>query len=272
MQIRDSVVVVTGASSGMGLSVAEKLLAEGAKVFALARSVDRMKGLEAAGATVIGMDISKDDQIAAAVARIEAEAGRVDVLINNAGFAVYGPVEEVAIDKAREQFEVNIFGLARITQLILPIMRRQGHGRIINVSSVGGRIYTPLGAWYHATKHALEGWSDALRLELKPLGIDVIVIRPGIIDTGFYGALDRNMTRGQADGPYGRLVAALDRAAGNQPNATKPGVVADTMIAAIRATRPRTRYAVGSMAKPLIFLRGLLSDRLFDRVIMSQVK
>lgn len=144
-----------------------------------------MRDLEERGAVAIAMDITKDDEVVAAVGRIAAENGGVDVLINNAGFATNGAMEDTALTDARYQFEVNLFGLARLTQLVLPYMRQQGAGTIVNISSMGGNIYTPLGAWYHATKHAVEGWSDCLRLELKPFGIDVIVIEPGIMQTEF---------------------------------------------------------------------------------------
>ncbi|MCU1652217.1 MAG: Estradiol 17-beta-dehydrogenase, partial [Pseudonocardia sp.] len=178
-------VLVTGASSGIGKETAKTLLADGYAVYVAARRVDRMSELEQLGATALAMDITNDEDIVAAVKRITAERGGIDVLINNAGFGMYGAMEDTTLDDARYQFEVNLFGLARLTQLALPYMRDRGAGKIVNISSVGGKIYTPLGAWYHATKHALEGWSDSLRLELKPLGIDVIVIEPGIIRTEF---------------------------------------------------------------------------------------
>jgi short-subunit dehydrogenase len=172
-------VLVTGASSGIGKETAKTLLADGYAVYVAARRVDRMSELEQLGATALAMDITNDEDIVAAVKRITAERDGIDVLINNAGFGMYGAMEDTTLDDARYQFEVNLFGLARLTQLALPYMRDRGAGKIVNISSVGGKIYTPLGAWYHATKHALEGWSDSLRLELKPLGIDVIVIEPG---------------------------------------------------------------------------------------------
>ena len=159
-------VLVTGASSGMGKDFAQRLLKEGMTVYAAARSVDKMADLAEAGAIVLAMDITKEDDVVAVAERIRSDVGSLDVLINNAGYGQYGPVEDTPIDTARYQFEVNLFGLARLTQLMLPTMRENGKGLIINISSMGGKMYTPLGAWYHATKHALEGWSDCLRIEV----------------------------------------------------------------------------------------------------------
>ncbi|WP_445188040.1 oxidoreductase [Pseudonocardia sp. Cha107L01] len=205
-------VLVTGASSGIGKETAKTLLADGYAVYVAARRVDRMSELEQPGATALAMDITNDEDIVAAVKRITAERGGIDVLINNAGFGMYGAMEDTTLDDARYQFEVNLFGLARLTQLALPYMRDRGAGKIVNISSVGGKIYTPLGAWYHATKHALEGWSDSLRLELKPLGIDVIVIEPGIIRTEFGDVMVGPMLERSGQGPYADLASKLANA------------------------------------------------------------
>ena len=267
-------VLVTGASSGMGKDFAHRLLQDGYTVYVAARSVDKMTDLEAAGAIALKMDISKDEDIVAAVERIKDGHGGVDVLINNAGFAQYGPVEETPVEKARYQFEVNLFGLARLTQLLLPAMRDRNHGLIINISSMGGVIYTPLGAWYHATKHALEAWSDALRFEVKPFGIDVVIIQPGIIRTGFGDALAAH-DAGDPDGPYGRFVRALSKStqeAYEKGLGSQPAVITDLIMRAIRADRPKTRYAAGYMGRPLMALRRLLPDRMFDRIMASQIK
>ncbi|MFC5262270.1 oxidoreductase [Kribbella qitaiheensis] len=266
-------VLVTGASSGMGKATAERLLADGYVVYAAARRVDRMRDLEGLGATVLAMDITKDDEIVAAVDRITAERGGVDILVNNAGFGMYGAMEDTAIADARYQFEVNLFGLARLTQLVLPSMRAKGAGQIVNLSSMGGKIYTPLGSWYHATKHAVEGWSDCLRLELKPFGIDVIVIEPGIIETEFGHVLVDPMLERSGKGPYADLahkVAATTRGsygAGGSPASLIAGVIAD----ALKARRPKTRYVAGKYARPLIAVRKLFGDRVYDRVIMAQL-
>lgn len=266
--------LVTGASAGMGKDFAFRLLNEGMTVYAAARSVGKMKDLEEAGAIILPMDITKEEDVDAAVAAITERTGGVDVLINNAGYGQYGPVEETPIDTARYQFEVNIFGLARITQLLLPAMREKKQGLIINISSVGGKIYTPLGAWYHATKHALEGWSDSMRLELEPMGIHVVVIEPGGIDTEFGDALSANL-KGNRTGPYGdflrRISGAMERME-SQGLGSPPSVITDLVVRAIRADRPKTRYSAGAFSWSSLTLRWLLPDRWFDRAIMSQMK
>ncbi|MEO0990342.1 MAG: oxidoreductase [Pseudomonadota bacterium] len=266
--------LVTGASSGMGKDIAERLLKDGYTVYAAARSVGKMADLESAGARVLEMDITKDDQVVAAVEKIMAESGGVDILVNNAGYGQYGPVEDTPIDTARYQFEVNIFGLARVTQLLLPAMREHKKGVVINISSMGGKMYTPMGAWYHATKHALEGWSDCLRIELLEHGIDVVVIEPGLINTGFADAVGSSFKVAE-NSAYAEFVEKLNKsmeATYGSGTGSPPSVISDLVIRAIRADRPRTRYVAGSMAKPLLFLRWLLPDRMFDRVIMSQIR
>src|SRR5689334_18003170 len=177
--------LVTGASSGMGKEIARKLICDGFQVYVAARHIDKMIDLERLGARPLRMDLSREAEIVSAVETILKETGGVDVLVNNAGFGLYGPVEDIGIEEARYQFEVNVFGTARLTQLLLPAMREKGSGTIVNITSMGGKIYTLLGAWYHATKHALEGWSDCLRLELATFGIRVVIVEPGLIETGF---------------------------------------------------------------------------------------
>ncbi len=266
--------LVTGASSGMGKAFAKRLLAEGMTVFVAARRIDKMADLAEAGAIPLRMDISSDEDIVAAVAQINEHTGGVDVLVNNAGFGLYGAVEDTTIADARYQFEVNLFGLARLTQLLLPAMRARKAGTIVNITSMGGKIYTPLGAWYHATKHALEGWSDALRLELKPHGIDVVIIEPGIIMTEFGNAISDQIMERSGGGAYGDLAGAIKQATDQTyaaNNGSSPDVIADLVANAVKAPRPRTRYAGGRMARPLLFLRWLVSDRTFDRLIMSQI-
>ena len=177
------VALVTGGSSGIGEQTALGLRKAGFEVYAVARRVDRMAALERAGVHTFAMDVTDDASMVAGVERVIGETGRIDVLVNNAGYGSYGAVEDVPIDEARRQFEVNVFGLARLCQLVTPHMRERESGRIINISSIGGKFYEPLGAWYHATKFAVEGFSDSLRVELRPFGIDVVLIEPGPIVT-----------------------------------------------------------------------------------------
>jgi len=264
-------VLITGASSGIGKETAKKLLSEGYTVYAAARRVDKMRDLEELGATTLAMDIAKDEDIVAVVERVGAERGGIDVLINNAGFGMYGAMEDTSLDDARYQFEVNLFGLARLTQLALPHMRDQGAGTIVNISSVGGKIYTPLGSWYHASKHALEGWSDCLRLELAPFGIDVIIIEPGAIQTAFGEVMAGPMLERSGESAYRDMAHKMAKATRDSYEPGKsspPSVVSDVISRALTADKPRPRYAVGRLAKPLIRLRKWGGDRVFDRVIL----
>lgn len=266
--------LVTGASSGMGKSIAKRLIADGYMVYVAARNVDRMDDLSRLGAIPLRMDISKDEDIVATVATITEKSGGVDVLVNNAGYGLYGPVEEIPLDKARYQFEVNVFGPARLTQLLLPAMRARRAGTIVNITSMGGKIYTVLGAWYHATKHALEGWSDSLRLELEPFGIRVVVIEPGLIETGFGAAASQGVLERSGTGPYAKMAqsvaASMDRSYGHG-RGTDPKVIADVVGNAVKSARPKTRYAAGKYAKLMIGVRKWLGDRTFDRLIKSQM-
>jgi NAD(P)-dependent dehydrogenase (short-subunit alcohol dehydrogenase family) len=266
----DRVALVTGASSGIGEATARKLHALGYVVYGAARRVDRMEKLAADGIRTIAMDVTDDDSLRAGVDRILGETGRIDVLVNNAGYGSYGALEEVPLDEARYQFEVNVFGAARLIQLVLPGMRAQRSGTIVNISSMGGRIYTPLGGWYHGTKFALEALSDCLRLEARPFGVNVVVIEPGSIQTEWGDIAAGNLRKVSADGPYARRADAMADSMAAEANAHRnspPTVIADAIAKAVTARRPRTRYTAGFAAKPLITLRRVLPDRAFDILI-----
>lgn len=272
---RKRTALVTGASSGMGKEIAKRLIQDGFHVYAAARHVAKMDDLAKLGATPLRMDITKEEEIRAAVDTILMEADGVDVLVNNAGFGLYGPIEEVGIGEARYQFEVNLFGPARLTQLLLPAMRKRRSGTIVNITSMGGKIYTLLGGWYHATKHALEGWSDCLRLELAPLGINVVVIEPGLIETGFGDVVAQGLLNRSGNGAYAdmtRAVAKSTEAAYGHGRGTDPGVIARVVSKAVKTVKPRTRYVAGQYAMPMIMIRKWLGDRMFDRMIMSQMQ
>ncbi|MEG3129318.1 oxidoreductase [Pantoea cypripedii] len=267
--------LVTGASSGMGKAIALRLIQEGYQVYVAARSVGKMADLAQLGAQPLRMDISKDEEIVSGVNTILAQTGGVDVLVNNAGFGLYGPVEEIGIDEARYQFEVNVFGAARLTQLLLPAMRARRSGHIINITSMGGKMYSILGAWYHATKHALEGWSDCLRLEVAGFGIKVVIVEPGVIETGFGDAASDSIVKRSASGPYGQLVKMVAMSIKNtygQGKGSDPNLIAEVVSRAVNSRNPRTRYAAGKFAKMLIRMRVWLGDRLFDRIILSQTR
>jgi NAD(P)-dependent dehydrogenase (short-subunit alcohol dehydrogenase family) len=261
---------VTGASAGIGEAAARALLAAGYRVFAGARRLDRMAELATAGATLLKLDLTDDASIVAAVNAIKSEAGRIDVLVNNAGYGSYGALEDVPLSEGRRQFEVNVFGLARLCQLVLPMMRAQKSGKIVNITSIGGKIWEPLGGWYHATKFAVEGLSDCLRVEVARFGIDVIVIEPGAIRTEWAGIAREGLLQMSGNGAYGELAkrhARMLATAETSSLASPPEVVARTIVRAVNARRPKTRYATGGGARTILFLRTILPDRMFDRLI-----
>jgi NAD(P)-dependent dehydrogenase (short-subunit alcohol dehydrogenase family) len=263
-------ILITGASSGIGEEAVKGLLAAGYIVYAGARRVERMKPLADAGARVLALDVTDDTSMTAAVGAILRETARIDVLINNAGYGSYGALEDVPMDEGRRQFDVNIFGLARLIQLVLPAMRAQRSGRIINVSSIGGEFGEPFGCWYHATKYAVEGLSDSLRMELHPFGIDVVVIQPGAILTEWNSIARDGLIKFSGNGAYSegarthaKMMALADR--GSMPS--PPSVVAETIVRAVQKRRPDSRYATGGGAKAILFLRRILSDRAFDAIM-----
>lgn len=260
--------LVTGASSGIGMATARKLAELGYVVFAAARRVDRMKELESAGIRPIAMDVTDDASMIVGVEHIIAETGRIDVLVNNAGYGSYGSIEDVPAAEARRQFDVNVFGLGRLTQLVTPQMREQGDGYIVNVSSMGGKVYSALGGWYYATKFAVEGLSDALRLELAPFGIKVVIIEPGAIDTEWGGIAAGSLLAHSGDSAYAdqarQLAQALGSEGGGALRGSKPQVVANAIGRAVRSSHPRPRYAIGMGAKPATYARRVLPDRVLD--------
>ncbi len=263
----DKVVLITGASSGIGEATARQLRADRFTVFAAARRTDRMAGLTELGIHTFAMDVTDDASMVAGVEMVIREAGRIDVLINNAGYGSYGALEDVPIAEGRRQFEVNLFGLARLSQLTLPHMRARGSGRIVNISSMGGKIYEPLGGWYHATKFAVEGLSDSLRLELNPFGIDVVIIEPGAIRTEWPGIASEKVLEASGQTVYASQAELIARLFRNERSSSAPEVVARAISQAASARRPKTRYAVGTGARPLLMARRILSDRMFDRLI-----
>lgn len=266
------VALVTGASSGIGEDTARQLQKAGFTVYGAARRTDRMKELAAAGVRTLALDVTSEASAKEAVAEIISAEGRIDVLVNNAGYGSYGALEDVPLDEARAQIDVNLIGLARMTQLVLPHMRARRSGTIVNISSMGGRFATPLGSWYHASKFAVEGLSDGLRLELKRFGIDVVVIEPGSIRTE-WGAIAADKLRATSlNGPYADQARAM---VGRLEGSSRPGVrtaspasvIGRAVVQAATARRPRTRYRVGFGASPLIFLRRVLPDRAFDALV-----
>jgi len=266
------VALITGGSSGIGMATACRLQADGLIVYAAARRADKLAELVPSGVRTLALDVTEDDSATKAVNEILAVEGRIDVLVNNAGYGSYGALEEVPMSEARAQIEVNLFGLAHLTQLVLPAMRAKGGGTVINISSMGGRFATPLGAWYHASKYAVEGLSDAMRLELRQFGINVVLIEPGLIRTDWGAIAAQRLRDTSGHGPYAEQANHIAESleGGSRPDApmsSPTSVIADAVAKAVSARRPRTRYRVGYGARPLIFLSRVLPDRVFDAVI-----
>jgi NAD(P)-dependent dehydrogenase (short-subunit alcohol dehydrogenase family) len=268
------VALVTGCSTGIGRESALALQRAGLATYATARRPETLADLEAAGCRTLALDVTDDVARVQVVRTMEEELGGVDVLVNNAGYAEYGPVEEIPLDRWRREFETNLFGAVRLAQLVLPGMRERGRGRIINMSSMGGRMAFPLGGPYHGSKFALEAVSDVLRVEVAPFGIDVVLIEPGLVDTGYAGTASKGLHEA-AQGPYGDLarsfLAAMASSYGGR-QATTPEHVAKVVVKAATASRPRTRYPVTLNARLLMAGRALLPDRMWDAVLRRTVR
>jgi NAD(P)-dependent dehydrogenase (short-subunit alcohol dehydrogenase family) len=271
-------VLITGCSSGIGAATAAHLADKGWTVYATARRVETLADLEARGCKTLALDVTDEASCRAAVEAVEAAEGAVGVLINNAGYSQSGAVESVPDERVRAQFDTNVFGLLTMCRLVLPKMREQGWGKIVNVSSMGGRFTFPGGGVYHASKHAVEALSDALRFEVKGFGVDVIIIEPGIIRTSFGQTAAREIDAGTRDpGPYGEFNQAVAEATAGvyergplSKLGGPPEAVARKIEQAITARSPRTRYTVTPSARALITLRSLLRGRGWDAMLRGQ--
>jgi NAD(P)-dependent dehydrogenase (short-subunit alcohol dehydrogenase family) len=270
-------VLITGCSTGIGRATAELLADKGWTVYASARRPESIEDLKAKGCRTLALDVTDEASMQAAVREVEAAEGAVGVLVNNAGYSQSGALEEIPIDAVRRQFETNVFGLLRMCQLVLPGMRGQRWGRIVNVSSMGGKLVFPGGGVYHATKHAVEALSDALRFEVAGFGVGVAIIEPGLIKTRFgETAVGSIGDAPGADGPYSEFNAAVGRetaGAYEGPLARLgggPETVARKIERAITARRPRTRYKVTPSAGLSLGARRLMSDRMWDRFVGTQ--
>jgi NAD(P)-dependent dehydrogenase (short-subunit alcohol dehydrogenase family) len=271
-------VLITGCSSGIGHATAEHLAARGWTVYATARRTESIAELADRGCKTLALDVTDEDSMRTAVAAVEDAEGAVGVLVNNAGYSQSGAIETLPLELLRAQFETNVFGLVRMCQLVLPGMRRQGWGRIVNVSSMGGRLTFPGGGAYHGTKHAVEALSDALRFEVRGFGVDVVVIEPGLIKTRFgetaAGSIDA--AAAAADDPYADFNAAVGTATAEVyegPLARLgggPETVARAIERAITSRRPKTRYKVTPSARLILVQRRLLSDRAWDAFLRTQ--
>ena len=271
-------VLITGCSSGIGRATAEHLASRGWRVYASARKPDSIADLEGEGCSTLALDVTDEESMQSAVKAVEDEHGAVGVLVNNAGYSQSGAIEDVPMDEVRRQFETNVFGLARMCQLVLPGMRRQHWGRIVNLSSMGGRFTFPGGGYYHATKHAVEAISDALRFEVAGFGVQVVIIEPGLIRTGFGEAAVGSIRGGvTGDGPYADFNSAVAESTKSVyeegPLARLgggPETVAHAVEKAITARRPKTRYKVTPSARMILTTRRLLPDRAWDSFLRSQ--
>lgn len=268
--MRKRTALVTGASSGIGEATALALQQDGYQVYAAARQVANMDSLKGSGIHLVQLDVTIEKSIVDVVKQIEKEEGTIDVLINNAGYGSYGAFEDVSMEEARRQVEVNLFGLARLTQLVIPKMRAQHSGTIINISSVAGRMGEKFGSWYHATKYALEGLSDSLALEMKPFGVNVILIEPGLIKTKWAALAAENLLKASGKGEYS--AAAKKKAARMQQfnasrSASAPEVISKGIVKILRKRNPKFRYPLGGGAKLLMFLRRFTTDRTFYRLL-----
>ena len=269
-------VLITGCSTGIGRKTAEHLAGSGWTVYATARRSESIADLEGKGCKALPLDVTDEESMRAAVAAVEEAEGAVGVLVNNAGYSQSGAVEEVAMDQVRRQFETNVFGLLRMCQLVLPGMRRQGWGKIVNISSMGGRLVFPGGGIYHGTKYAVEAISDAMRWEVRRFGVDVILIEPGLIKTEFGETAAHSVNEATpSDGAYAdfnQQVAATTAGAYESRGTTPPSAVAKRIEKAISRRRPGARYPVTVGARALLGVRKILPARGWDALMRTQFK
>ncbi len=266
MSTHARVALVTGASAGIGKSIVRRLLQQGWAVYGAARRVEQMADIAAAGARVVALDLTDDASMVACVRRVQDEQGHIDALVNNAGYGSYGALEDVPLAEARRQFEVNVFALVRMCQLVLPAMRAQRRGTIVNISSMGGRGWTPLGGWYHATKHSVEVLSDALRVEVEPFGVNVVVVQPGRIESEWSATAARTLRASATASAYRDQVEPFAALLEDYSGAASPEVVADAVVRALSTATPKRRYAIPAEAQAAIFLHWLLPDAAWERL------
>jgi len=271
-------VLITGCSTGIGRASAKRLAASGWKVYATARRLESIEDLKQAGCETLALDVTDEASMSAAVAAVEQAEGAVGVLINNAGYSQSGAIETVPMESVRRQFETNVFGVVRMTQLVAPKMRAQGWGKIVNVGSMGGRLTFPGGGHYHATKYALEALSDALRFELRGFGIDVVLLEPGLITTEFGEAATASMAdvASSAEDPYAHFnatVGSVTKGAYDGPMrhfGAGPDRVAKVIERSITRSHPPARVKITASARSMIGLRRLVSDRVWDSLMRRQ--
>lgn len=263
---KNKVVLITGSNSGIGNATAKRAVEAGYTVYGGARRQEMFGTIQAVGAIPLCVDVTDEQSMREAVSGIEAQHGAVDVLINNAGYGQMGPIELITRDEWLRQYETNVFGLVRMAQIVIPAMRRQKRGRILNISSMGGEFTFPLAGAYHSTKYAVESINEAMRFELKPFGIKVITIQPGAVATPLAQATAETL-HVPDDSPYAGIVASFHRMSAGMSAYLSPEQVAAVIVRAATARHPRPRYKIGMMAHALPTMHTLLSDGLWDRVI-----
>jgi NAD(P)-dependent dehydrogenase (short-subunit alcohol dehydrogenase family) len=268
-------VLITGCSTGIGRATAERLAADDWNVHATARRPESIEDLAGKGCKTHALDVTDEGSMEGAVAEVEKD-GAIGALVNNAGYSQSGAIETIPMSSVRRQFETNVFGLMRMCQLVLPSMRRSGSGRIVNLSSMGGRLTFPGGGVYHATKHAVEAVSDALRFEVAEFGVDVVVIEPGLIVTEFGETAAGSLADVEEHGPYAKFNSDVARVTANAYTGgmarfgAGPEAVAGKISKALTARRPSTRYKVTPSARVMMGMRRLMTDRMWDRMVRSQ--
>lgn len=271
----DRTVLITGCSSGIGEATAERLAKSGWTVYATARKPETLEGLAAKGCRTLALDVTSEESMTKAVKTVLDETGRIDALVNNAGYSQSGAAETLDLDEVRRQFETNVFGLLRLSQLVLPAMREQRSGRIVNISSMGGKLVFPGGGIYHATKYAVEALSDAMRFEVAGFGVKVVIVEPGLITTNFENAAVASMDSND-DGPYAEFNAQVAKSTKEVYSGPMrhlgggPDSVAKVIEKALKARRPRIRYTVTASAKMAIASRRLIGARAWDAAMKSQ--
>ncbi len=277
--MKEKVILITGASGGIGFSISKLLISQGHKVYATTRkaNTDKINELRNLGVNILELDVTSEESCKQCVEELVKKEGKIDVLVNNAGYGSYGPIETVEIDEAKKQLEVNVFGLVRMTKLVLPYMRENKSGKIINISSVAGRVTTYLGGWYHASKYAVEALSNALRMEVKEFGIDVVLIEPGAISSNWGIIAADNLEKSTKNTVYEKNASHVVNAyrmmySPKNKMISSPDLVAKKVSKAIKASRPKARYAFGVGAKALITLQAILPTRTFDKIMKNMYK
>ena len=275
--MEQKVILITGASSGIGFETAKLLAKQGHKVYGTSRDISRVEKIKEFGAVGLELDVSIDKSCEKCIDTIISKEGKIDVLINNAGYGSYGPIEMVSLEQAKNELEVNVYGVIRMTKLVIPYMREKRSGKIINISSAAGRATTYLGGWYHASKYALEALSDSLRMELKEFGIKVAIIEPGGVKSNWGLITADNLEEAGKNSPYEKdcnMVSKVYRVfySGNSKLFTKPETVAKKISKAVNKKNPRARYLFGLGAKLMIFMHWILPNKAFDFIMKNMYK